>query len=207
MRMLHYLAAIAHRRVHLPAALARYDEGVAVARRIGRVWAPFGMECRLVGALTAYELATGSRRAATGHSQETVPQPNRSLYEAAALSVAAGRGHPVEPGVIRGLREWWPVDGLSVVLTVHPGIDLLGDAGDVEGALDLTDAGIAVLERTWGKFQAITRMAALLAGQAAGAIGSPERPRPSRPSCGLGSRTGSPTSSSAPGRTSSGCSP
>ena len=176
MRMLHYLAAIAHRRGDLPNALARYDEGVAVARRIGREWAPFGMECRLVGALTAYELGDWDgvvRR--LDISRETVPQPNRTLYEAAALSVAAGRGRPVEPGVIRGLREWWPVDGLSVVLTVHPGIDLLGDAGDVEGALDLTDAGIALLERTWGKFQAITRMAALLAGQAAGAVGSPDR--------------------------------
>ena len=157
--------------------MERYDEGVAVARRIGREWAPFGMECRLVGGLTAYELGDwdgAARRLDV--SGEMVPQPNRSLYEAAALVVRAGRGQPVGAAVIRGLRDWWTVDGLSVVLTVHAGIDLLGDAGDVEGALDLASAGIAVLDRTWGRFQAITRMAALVAGQAATAVSSTGAP-------------------------------
>ncbi|MEO7070795.1 MAG: AAA family ATPase, partial [Nostocoides sp.] len=176
-RMLHYLATIAHRRGDLPAALARYDEGVAVARRLGRDWAPFGMECRLIGALTAYELGDWDGvLSRLDISREPVPEPNRSLYEAAGLTVAAGRGRTVDAAALRGLREWWTVDGLSVILTVNPGIDLLGDSGDVEGALDLASAGIAVLDRTWGRFQAITRMAALLAGQAATAVSSTASP-------------------------------
>ncbi len=167
-RLLHYLGSVAHRRGDLPTALARYDEGFAVARRIGRTWAPFAMECRLVGALTAYELGDWDGAARRlDISAEAVPQPNRSLFEAAALSVAAGRGEPVDPAVIRALRDWWTVDALSVVLTVHAGIDLLADAGDVEAAVDLASAGTAVLDRTWGRYQAVTRMAALVVGQVA----------------------------------------
>jgi DNA-binding CsgD family transcriptional regulator len=83
------------------------------------------------------------------------------------LHVKAGRGEPVDQGVFGGLREWWHVDGLSVVLTVMPGIDLLGDSGDVAAAVDLVEAAVAQLDRAWGEYHAIVRMAALAAGQAA----------------------------------------
>jgi DNA-binding NarL/FixJ family response regulator len=172
LRILHQLASIAHRRGDLPAALAQYDAGAKAARQIHREWAPWGMECRLLGGLTAYEL--GDWDGATARLRLTgapAPQPGRSIFTGALLSVSAGRGEPVDRAVLDELRQWWPVDGLCVVLTVMPGIDLLGQAGDLEDALDLAEDAERMLDRSWGEYFAIVRLAALVAGQVASAAG------------------------------------
>ncbi|TQM64977.1 helix-turn-helix transcriptional regulator [Humibacillus xanthopallidus] len=172
LRVLHQLASIAHRRGDLPAALAQYDAGAAVARQMHREWAPWGQECRLLGGLTAYELGDwdgATRRLSL--SGAPAPQPGRSIFTGALLSVSAGRGEAVEPAVLTELREWWPVDGLCVVLTVMPGIDLLAQAGDLAGALDLAEDAEQALDRAWGDYFAIVRLAALVAGQVASASG------------------------------------
>ncbi|GAA2166722.1 hypothetical protein GCM10009826_43570 [Humibacillus xanthopallidus] len=171
LRVLHQLASIAHRRGDLPAALAQYDAGAAVARQMHREWAPWGQECRLLAGLTAYEL--GDWDGATQRLRLTgapAPQPGRSIFTGALLSVSAGRGEPVEPAVIAELRQWWPVDGLCVVLTVMPGIDLLAQAGDLAGALDLAEDAERALDRAWGDYFAIVRLAALVAGAVASAV-------------------------------------
>jgi len=170
LRVLHQLAAIAHRRGDLPGALEHYDAGARAARRMHREWAPWGQECRLLGGLTAYELGDwdGARRRLdlTG---ATAPQPGRAIFTGALLSISAGRGEPVDDAVLTELREWWPVDGLCVVLTVMPGVDLLGQDGDVAGMLDLAEAAERSLDRAWGDYYAIVRIAALVAGQVASA--------------------------------------
>ncbi|MGW5238449.1 helix-turn-helix transcriptional regulator [Monashia sp. NPDC004114] len=168
LRVLHQLAAIRHRRGDLPGALAQYDAGAEVARRMHREWAPWGQECRYLGGLTAYELGDWDgavRRLDLGG--RPAPQPGRSIFTAAMLHVQAGRGEPVNRDVFGELRLWWHVDGLCVVLTVMPGIDLLGDTGDMEATLDLVEAAVATLDRAWGEYHAIVRIAALVAGQAA----------------------------------------
>ncbi|WP_404390478.1 AAA family ATPase [Humibacillus xanthopallidus] len=170
LRVLHQLAAIAHRRGDLPGALAQYDAGARAARRMHREWAPWGQECRLLGGLTAYELGDwdgATRRLDLGGA--SAPQPGRAIFTGALLSVSAGRGEPVDPALLAELREWWPVDGLCVVLTVMPGVDLLGQAGDVEGFLDLAEAAERSLDRAWGDYYAIVRIAALVTGQVASA--------------------------------------
>ncbi len=95
-----------------------------------------------------------------------------------------GAGEPVDPAVLTELREWWPVDGLCVVMTVMPGIDLRGQAGDVAGLLELAEAAERSLDRAWGDYYAIVRIAALVAGQVASAWArldpGAERPRPRR---------------------------
>ena len=60
------------------------------------------------------------------------------------------RGERPSPAEIWPLREWWPVDGLLVVLTTGAGIELLGNQGDVFAAVDLAEAGVASLDRMWG---------------------------------------------------------
>ncbi|HET9632492.1 MAG TPA: AAA family ATPase [Terrabacter sp.] len=176
LRALHQLASLAHRRGDLPGSLALYDQGAEAARRMHREWAPWGQECRLLGGLTAYELGDwdGSARRLdlTGRP---APQPGRAIFTAAALSVRAGRGEPVGSEVIEELRRWWPVDSLCVVQTVMPAIDLLGQAGDLEGLLDLVEAGVRVLDAAWGDYHALARMAALVAGQTA-ALAPPADP-------------------------------
>ena len=171
LRVLHQLASIAHRRGDLPCALEQYDAGARAALQLHREWAPWGQECRLLGGLTAYEL--GDWEGATRRldlAGAPAPQPGRTIFTGALLSIRAGRGETVDPAILAELREWWPVDGLCVVLTVMPGVDLLGQTGDLAGALDLAEAAERSLDRVWGDYYAIVRLAALVAGQVASAF-------------------------------------
>ncbi|MDV3221306.1 helix-turn-helix transcriptional regulator [Intrasporangium sp.] len=168
LRLTHQLAAVAHRRGDLRSALAHYDEGTRIARRLHQEWAPWGLDCRLLSALTAYEI--GDWDSVAGRldlATKLTPQPARALFEAAGLCVPVGRGEQVPPSRLSALREWWYVDGLAVVLTVMPGIDLLGQAGDVGGMLEIASDAAAGLDKVWGKYHASVRLTALLAGQVA----------------------------------------
>ncbi|WP_353354681.1 AAA family ATPase [Intrasporangium sp. DVR] len=168
LRLAHQLAAVAHRRGDLRGALAHYDEGTRIARRLHLQWAPWGLDCRLLSGLTAYELGEWDSVASRlGLASKVTPQPARALFEAAALTVPVGRGEVVAGSRLPALREWWYVDGLAVVLTVMPGIDLLGDSGDLVGMVELTCEAAQALDKVWGTYHASVRMAALLAGQVA----------------------------------------
>ena len=166
-RVRYLLASIRHRRGDLTGSLEEYDAAAAVARTLHREWAPWGLESRLLGGLTAYEL--GDWEAAVRHldlGAGPVPQPGGAIFRAALLLVSAGRGEPVDLIVFDQLRRWWSVDGLCIVLTVMPGIDVLGDAGDVAAMLDLVEGATAALDVAWGDYHAMVRIAALTAGQA-----------------------------------------
>lgn len=172
LRAVHQLASIIHRRGDLAGSLVQYDAGAAAAARLRREWAPWGQESRLLAGLTAYELGDwdgAARRLDLGG--RPAPQPGRSLFEAAMLIVTAGRGDPLAPHALDALRQWWPVDGLCVVLTVMAGVDALSDAGEVTAALDLAEEAVTVLDRSWGRgeYHAIVRLAAVVAGQSAAA--------------------------------------
>jgi DNA-binding CsgD family transcriptional regulator len=174
LRVLHQLGSIAHRRGDLPASLALFDAGAETARRMHREWAPWGQECRLLGGLTAYELGDWDgavRRLALDGAP--APQPGRSIFTGALLCVSAGRGKDSDRADLAGLaelRQWWVVDGLCVVLTVMPGVDLLAQTGDLTGALDLAEDAERALDRAWGSYFAIVRLAALVVGQVASAV-------------------------------------
>jgi DNA-binding CsgD family transcriptional regulator len=171
LRALHQLGSLAHRRGDLPGALALYDRGAEVARRLHREWAPWGQECRLLGGMTAYELGDweGAVRRLDLEGRPA-PQPGRTVFTGAMLLVQAGRGEPVDPDLFGALREWWAVDGLCVVLTVMPAVDILGQAGDLEAVLEITEAAVRSLDAAWGDYHAVVRLAALVAGQAASLV-------------------------------------
>ena len=167
LRLAHQLASFRHRRGDLPGALEWYETGALLADQSHRTWAPWGLECRLQAGMTAAELGDwehATRRLSLGDIR--IPQPGRSLFDAARLSLAVARGERPSPAEIWPLREWWPVDGLLVVLTTGAGIELLGNLGDVFAAVDLAEAGVASLDRMWGAaYQSIVRIAALTVGQ------------------------------------------
>ncbi|MER7072855.1 AAA family ATPase [Terrabacter sp. NPDC000476] len=183
LRARHQLASLAHRRGDLPEALARFDAGAADARRLNREWAPWGQECRLLGGLTAYELGDwdGAERRLDvgldgglgggpgGAHRGRAPEPGGTIFTGALLQVRAGRGDRLEPGLLGRLRRWWPYDGLAVVVTVMPAVDLLGDAGRHDELVDLVDDAVARLDAAWGEYRAVVRLAALVGGQAASA--------------------------------------
>lgn len=177
LRVIYQLAAFRHRRGDLVGALARFDEGAHLARTIHRPWAPWGLECRLRAGVVAYELGdwpAALQRLDTGAA--VLPQPGQALVDATRLLVSAGRGDRPDSAALSALREWWPVDGLCIVLTATAGVDLLGHAGDVEGLLDLADEAVRGLDDVWGTYHAVVRLAALVAGQAAAAVGRLDGP-------------------------------
>jgi DNA-binding NarL/FixJ family response regulator len=171
MRVLHQLAALAHHRGNLRLALQRYDEGAALGRRLERPWAPWALECRLLGGLVAYELGEWDSALERLQPQESIPQPGDALFTAARLLVLAGRGHALDAAALDQLRRWWPVDSLTIVLTVMGGVDALGYCGRVGPAVDLAQDAVAALDRVWAPgYQGVVRLAALVAGQVAGRL-------------------------------------
>jgi DNA-binding CsgD family transcriptional regulator/tetratricopeptide (TPR) repeat protein len=180
LRVLHQLASARHRRGDLPTALSFYDEGAATARRLHHELAPWGLECRLLAGLVAYELGDwdGAVRRLTV-DETAMPQPGRSFFTAGLLAVAVARGEATDPDVLDQLHEWWPVDALCVVLTLMPGIELLARSGHghpgstvdeaIEASIELATTGVARLDEFWGEHHAVVRIAALLAGALASA--------------------------------------
>lgn len=179
----HKLASLKYRLGDLPAALARYDEAARIAHELDRPWASWAMESRLMSAVISYELGDweGASQRLRGRAVPTpfpagghdwpIPEHNgHALHQAAALLVAAGRGQPVHPHALDHLRPWWDIDGLVVVLSTAASIDLLAQAGSIEGAMTVTRAALETLDRCWSdRYQAFIRLAALLLGALAGA--------------------------------------
>ncbi len=170
-RIHHQAATMHHRRGDLHRALTSYDHGAATARRLHLDWAPFALESRLIGGLTAYEIGDwdGAQRRLQV-DDPLLPQPGRAFFDAALMTVRTGRGEPLGDDEIAAVREWWHVDGFGVVQLVMPAVEHYGGRGDLTRALDIAQDAVAQLERTWGRFHAVVRLSALLAGQVAAAV-------------------------------------
>ncbi|MFC7485746.1 helix-turn-helix transcriptional regulator [Knoellia sp. CPCC 206453] len=167
-RIHHQAATMHHRRGRLKQALESHDRGAALASELHIDWAPFGLDSRLIGGLTAYEI--GDWDGARQRLHVTDPflgQPGRSFFDAALMNVRAGQGEPIGEDEIAAVREWWHVDGFGIVQLVMPAVEHYGNRGDLARALDIAEDAISDLERTWGRFHAVVRLAALVAGHVA----------------------------------------
>ncbi|MDN5797579.1 MAG: AAA family ATPase [Intrasporangium sp.] len=172
-RVLHRLGAARFRRGDLPAALAAYNEGVAVAEHLHVDRAPFGLECRLMAGLVAYHLGDWDGALSLWDlGDEPLAEMSRMYFLGSRLAIAAGRGEPLRPEDLAALRATWRVDGITAVYSVTA-VDMLGQEGRIESVLDLADEILATLDSLWGPRQHIViRLAALVAGQSARAAGS-----------------------------------
>ena len=167
-RIHHQAATLHHRRGRLAQALESYDRGAALASELHIDWAPFALESRLIGGLTAYEIGDWDGAVRRLHvTDPLLPQPGRSFFDAALMAVRAGRGEDIGDDEIRAVRDWWHVDAFGVVQLVMPAVEHYGHHGDLARALDIAEDAVDTLERTWGRFHAVVRLAALVAGQAA----------------------------------------
>jgi DNA-binding CsgD family transcriptional regulator len=178
-RLLHRLGSARFRQGDLKGALAIYDEGAQVAARLRLERAPFGLECRLLGGLLAYQLGDWDGALARWDlGDEPLPETTRMYFLGSRLAVAAGRGEPVDPDVLAALRASWRVDGITAVY-MATAIDLLGQDDRIEAALDLATDILATLDMLWGTRQhLVIRLSALVAGQCArAALGADARLR------------------------------
>jgi DNA-binding NarL/FixJ family response regulator len=168
-RALHHLGSLHHRAGRLAEAVEVYRRGATRARAAGRGWAPYALECRLLGGIAAYELGDWAQaEAILVHDGRDAPLMARALLDAALLYVAAGRGDMAALDVVPSTRRWWETEGLVALLSGSAAIDLHGDAGDLAGALAVHDEIVELLNRLWRpRFQARLRLSGLLLGQLA----------------------------------------
>ncbi|MDF2145737.1 LuxR family transcriptional regulator [Knoellia sp. p5-6-4] len=168
-RALHHLGSLHHRAGRLSQALEIYRRGASRARAGGREWAPYALECRLLGGIAAYELGDWAQaEEILAHDGADAPLMARALLDAALLYVAAGRGDTAALDVVPSTRRWWETEGLVALLSGSAAIDLHGDAGDLAAAVAAHDEVVTLLNRLWRpRFQARVRLSALLLGQLA----------------------------------------
>ncbi|MEO8329748.1 MAG: helix-turn-helix transcriptional regulator, partial [Candidatus Nanopelagicales bacterium] len=181
LRGLFSLGAIAYAQGNLVEALAGYSAAAERAREAGRPWAPYGVDARIFVAIVAYVAGDWDLVEDTVDiAGESPPAMFEAALTAGGLAVAAGRGDRAALDLVPAVRPWWERDGLVGVITGAAAIDLLGDAGDLDGATAVHDEVVATVATVWEEpyFQARLRLSGLLLGQLASAAarsGSSER--------------------------------
>lgn len=165
------------------AARIVYAEVAYRARDVGRPWAPYGLDGRVMGALVEYVVGNWDESLRlVDASGEASPPLADAYFAAAGLAVAAGRGDTSAVPLLAVLRGWWEREGLIGVLSGGAAIDLHGDLGDLAAATEAHADVIETLSRVWesSTFQAQIRLNALLLGQMANEavrVGREERAR------------------------------
>jgi DNA-binding CsgD family transcriptional regulator/tetratricopeptide (TPR) repeat protein len=168
-RALHHLGSLHHRAGRLREAVEVYQRGAARARAVGREWAPYALECRLLGGIAAYELGDWDLATAIlARNGTEAPLMARALLDAALLHIAAGRGDVAALAGLPAIRRWRETEGLIGLLAATAAIDLHGDSGDLDSAVAAHDEVVEMLERLWRPgFQARLRLSGLMVGQLA----------------------------------------
>ncbi len=170
LRALHHLGGLHLERGELKEALAAFRTGTARAAELGLPWAPYGFDARVLSGLVAYECGEWDEALrqldVTGESPPPVAE---AILAAAALAVAAGRGDARGRELLPLVRPTWDRDGFAAILGAGAAVDLLGDAGDLDGAIAEHDAAVTIVQQLWRApdFQARTRLSAILIGQLA----------------------------------------
>jgi DNA-binding CsgD family transcriptional regulator len=174
------LAGLAHERGDLARAREAFRAGSALARRVGRPWAPYGFDSRLMEALVAYEHGDWDDALALSGLDGQAPPP---IPEAGLLAVRAqvlvGRGDPGAGGLLLQLRPAWHLDGLVGVGAAAAEIDWYGAGGEVPAALASFDRAVELVGSMWSEhFAARIRLTGLLLGVLADAAPRPGAHRP-----------------------------
>ncbi len=180
-RAFHHLGWLNHRAGRLDAAVDVYRRGVERARTVGRPWAPYAFEGRLLAGIAAYERGRWEEAdLILDTSGELPPEPARSLLEGARMYLAAARGESSAVSAVEASKEWWDREGLVALLVGTAAIDLHGNAGDLPGSIRDHEEVVEVLSVVWYPlFQGQLRLNALLLGQLAShvqRVPSSERP-------------------------------
>jgi DNA-binding NarL/FixJ family response regulator/tetratricopeptide (TPR) repeat protein len=168
LRALHHLGTLDYEQGRLPEALRTYLQGAERAQALGRPWAPYGFDARVLAALTAYQC--GDWDAAlrivdvTGQSPPAIAE---AALAAVGMAVAAGRGDVSALELLPHVRRWWHRDGMIAVISGAAAIDLYGDADDLEAAQRMHDDVVAATSGLWETCypQVRIRLSGLLLGQ------------------------------------------
>lgn len=169
LRGMHNLGYIHYEQGDLGHAQEVYERAVLRAVEVGRPWAPYGLDARFLAAITAYLRGDwdGTERIVdvTGQAPPVLAE---TTLASVGLMTAAGRGDDADE-LLNRTRSVWDRDGMVAVVSGSAGIDLVGDRGDLDGAVALHDDVVGLVSQMWqnSHFQARVRLSALLLGQLA----------------------------------------
>jgi DNA-binding CsgD family transcriptional regulator/tetratricopeptide (TPR) repeat protein len=169
LRGLHHIAGIHYEIGEQDEALALYSTAMDRAAQIGRPWAPYGLDARVLAGITAYVKGDWPRaRECVDVTGQSPPATAEAILAAVGLQIAASSGDSSSLKVVAQVRAWWERDGLIAVLAGAAAIDLYGDRGDVATARATYADVVTTLARIWqGPFLARVRLSALMLGQLA----------------------------------------
>ncbi len=170
LRGLHNIGGVLFEAGRVRDAREAYERAYRRAVELGRPWAPYGLDARVIAGITAY--VCGNWDDALGildASGEAPPEPAEAALAAAALMVSASRGDVSFLERSAHVRGLWDSDGMFSILSGGALIDLYGDQGDLAGAQAAHDHVLEVIRRHWDSqfFMARIRLSALMIGQLA----------------------------------------
>ncbi len=170
LRGLHNLGGVYYESGQVAEAHASYVEAYSRTVELGRPWAPYGLDARLLAGLTSYVAGDWDDAARTlDVTGEAPPAPAEAALASVAIQIAAGRGDVTALDRVPGQQPWWDRDGMLSVLSGGALIDLHGDRGDLCAALTAHDHVLEVILDLWQSryFLARIRLGALVLGQLA----------------------------------------
>ncbi|MGN6412512.1 helix-turn-helix transcriptional regulator [Flexivirga sp.] len=168
LRALHQLAGLQARTDQHTKAAATYDEAIRRADEANARTEMYGMDSVIFAATLAAKLSDWDRVDELLAKTDDLPLLARMSGEAVRLTVDVARGR-FEQARARHevLHEQWSHD-MFILVNDAPGmIEILGAAGDLDGAIGIYDEAIATVEKVWRMrvFDAQIRMTALLLTQ------------------------------------------
>ncbi|MDQ3628748.1 MAG: AAA family ATPase [Actinomycetota bacterium] len=173
LRAMHHLGGTHLEEGELRAALDVFRQGSERAHAIGRPWAPYGLDARIMAGIVAYQSGDWADvDRIVDVSGQAPPAMAEAALSAVGMATAAGRGDERAAAVLPHVRPWWDRDGLIAILSGGAAIDLHGDRGDVAAALASYEEVVATVGALWqlADFQAVIRLSGLMLGQLAAAV-------------------------------------
>ena len=166
LRALFQLGNLHYDRGEIDDAMATFDDAMDRADAGRRPWSAYARDSRAMAALTRYVRGDWDGAVELTHVDDTTPAFAEAGFTAVALAVRAGRGEPQALDDLDRLRPWWARDGLIVVHSAGPGLDLLVTAGRHDDALALHDEAVSLVGGLWQNawFQARIRLHSLALG-------------------------------------------
>jgi DNA-binding NarL/FixJ family response regulator len=178
LRALYHLAGIHFEQGEVAEALELYLRGAERAVETGRRYAPYGMDARIIAALSAYTLGRWDLvLEIVDVTGERPPMVADAAMAAIEMFVAAGRGD--QSGLrlqARANRAW----GTDAVVSLYAGgasMELHGQRGDLEQAWQQHQRLADELDAIWTDVQARIRLGALMIGIAADLVEPTEADR------------------------------
>lgn len=149
-RAMHHLGSLHHRAGRLKEALDTYQQGIDKAARLGRAWAPYGFDCRVLAAIASYEHGDWEATLRFTDTTGEVPPPGAdAMLCAVEMMMRASRGETERIPRVEALRDSWPLDGLIAIASTTALVEMHGDSGDIDRAEQALREGIGFLLDLW----------------------------------------------------------